>query len=154
MKSTLFGPVTRKAIEDRVLELLCLELLNEHADFLSEATMENTRAAGDAIQSIIEKWFEQVLGDDCAEYSDSFARRAMADIAFKDKAGNYYVVDVKTHREDTAFNMPNLTSVDRLARFYEDDPNYFVLLIINYSIQGAQVKVGNSSLRAHRASQV
>jgi hypothetical protein len=37
-------------------------------------------------------------------------------------------VDVKTHREETAFNMPNLTSVDRLARFYEDDANFFVML--------------------------
>jgi hypothetical protein len=137
MKSTLFVPATRNAIEDKVLKLL-----NEHADFLSEATVESPRAAGDAIQSIIEERFEQVLGDDCAEYSASFARRAMADVAFKDRDGNYYVVDVKTHREATAFNMPNLTSVDRLARFYEDDTNYFVLLIVKYSVQGTQVKVG------------
>lgn len=40
----------------------------------------------------------------------------MADIAFKDRDDFYYVVDVKTHREDTKFNMPNLTSVERLAR--------------------------------------
>ena len=41
----------------------------------------------------------------------------MADLAFKDKVSNYCVVDVKTHREGTVFNLPNLTSVDRLARF-------------------------------------
>ncbi len=45
----------------------------------------------------------------------------MADLAFQDQQGFYYVVDVKTHRTDTKFNMPNLTSVERLARFYEDD---------------------------------
>lgn len=39
----------------------------------------------------------------------------MADLAFTDKEGIYSVVDVKTHREDTRFNMPNLTSVERLA---------------------------------------
>jgi hypothetical protein len=48
---------------------------------------------------------------------------------------------VKTHRIGTHFNLPNLTSVERLARFYEDDKNYFVVLIVKYSIQGTQVKV-------------
>ena len=65
----------------------------------------------------------------------------MADLAFKDKDGFYYVVDVKTHRLGTAFNMPNLTSVERLARFYEDDSNYFVLLLIKYEIVGVKVEV-------------
>lgn len=58
----------------------------------------------------------------------------MADMAFTDVDGFYYVVDVKTHRADTKFNMPNLTSVERLARFYEDDSNYFVLLLVSYQL--------------------
>ena len=54
----------------------------------------------------------------------------MADLAFTDKEGIYSVVDVKTHREDTRFNMPNLTSVERLARFYESDANVFSLIVV------------------------
>ena len=65
----------------------------------------------------------------------------MADIAFTDKDNFYYVVDVKTHRLDTHFNMPNLTSVERLARFYEDDNNYFVVLTVAYNLVGTKVKV-------------
>ena len=60
----------------------------------------------------------------------------MADLAFKDIDGNYYIIDVKSHRVSTKFNMPNLTSVERLARFYEDNMNYFVLLIVQYDLQG------------------
>jgi len=37
--------------------------------------------------------------------------------------------------------MPNLTSVERLARFYEGDKNYFVVLNVKYSIEGTKVKV-------------
>jgi hypothetical protein len=92
-------------------------------------------------QSIIEEKFEAILGELGAEYSAKFARRAMADLAFKDKKGNYYVVDVKTHREGTAFNMPNLTSVERLARFYEDDTNFFIVLMIRYAILDTKVTV-------------
>lgn len=65
----------------------------------------------------------------------------MADLAFTDRDGFYYIVDVKTHRLETRFNMPNLTSVERLTRFYEDDANYFVVLIVKYSVKGARVRV-------------
>jgi len=65
----------------------------------------------------------------------------MADLAFTDPDGLYYIVDVKTHRLETHFNMPNLTSVERLARFYEDDKNYFVVLVVQYSIGGTKVTV-------------
>ncbi|MCL4787664.1 MAG: hypothetical protein KJ070_12855 [Verrucomicrobia bacterium] len=136
MKSPLFEPETREDIERKVRDLL-----NDQADFLSADTAESTRAAGDAIQSILEDNFAAILGDFIGEYSASFARRAMADLAFKDKANNYCVVDVKTHREGTAFNMPNLTAVDRLARFYEDDTNYFVMLMVKYAVAGTRVTV-------------
>jgi hypothetical protein len=59
----------------------------------------------------------------------------MADLAFEDTTGNYYVVDIKTHNLTTSFIMPNLTSVERLARFYGDSKNYFVLLLVSYTIQ-------------------
>ena len=89
MNSPLFEPKTRERIENKVRNVL-----NEQADFLSPDTAESTRAAGDAIQSIIEDNFAAILGDLVGEYSASFARRAMADLAFKDKPGNYCVVDV------------------------------------------------------------
>jgi len=42
---------------------------------------------------------------------------------------------------DTHFNMPNLTSVERLSRFYEDDKNYFVVLFVVYNLRGIKVVV-------------
>ncbi|MGH9684581.1 MAG: hypothetical protein ACRD4S_13340 [Candidatus Acidiferrales bacterium] len=136
MKSPILTPGARKTIERKILNVL-----NQQKDFLSVVTAGSTRATGDAIQSIIEEQFEAILGDLGGEYSAKFARRAMADLAFKDKHGNYYVVDVKTHREETVFNMPNLTSVDRLARFYEDDMNFFIVLMVRYGVTGTKVKV-------------
>jgi len=124
MKSPIFYTDAYKGIE-----LGVQELLNSHEKFLSPSTVRSTRAVGDAIESILGDSFDAILGDLCKEYSATFARRAMADLAFTDIEDFYYVVDVKTHRTDTKFNMPNLTSVQRLARFYEEDTNYFVLLI-------------------------
>ena len=67
----------------------------------------------------------------------------MADLAFKDTDGLYYIVDVKTHRAGTHFSMPNLTSVERLTRFYEDDTNFFTLLLVSYAVRGLKSEVSD-----------
>lgn len=115
------------------------EYINSSQDFLSSHTAGSPRAVGDALESLVADKFGAFLGNWCSEYSSDFARRAVADLAFTDKEGVYTVVDVKTHREDTRFNMPNLTSVERLARFYESDANVFSVLMIKYSIQDTKV---------------
>lgn len=138
MKSQIFHTKDYLILQERVRDTI-----NNSPDFLSGSTARSPRAAGDAIESIVAASFDQILGERCGEYSSSFARRAMADIAFKDRAGLYYIVDVKTHRLDTKFNMPNLTSVERLARFYEDDSNFFTVLLISYTVEGLKAKVSD-----------
>lgn len=110
-RSTLFYSNQFKQLGNNIKSFL-----NTQDDYLSGRTVNSPRAVGDAIQEIIGENFKAILGDVVKEYSSSFARRAMADFAFTDKDGFYYVVDVKTHNLDTKFNMPNLTSVERLSR--------------------------------------
>lgn len=137
MQSELFHTNQYKVIEQRIADFL-----NTRRGYLSNVTIKSTRAVGDAIQDILSEHFQTILADERTIYSTGFARRAMADLAFEDHNRCYYVVDVKTYRmNDTKFNMPNLTSVERLARFYEDDKNYFVLLLVSYEVVGAQVVV-------------
>jgi hypothetical protein len=134
MRSKLFYGDGYRRIEKEIRNLL-----NSQPDFLSARTASSTRATGDAIQEVLAENFRILLGEACKEYSADFARRAMADLAFKDTDDIYYVVDVKTHRKEEGFHMPNLTSVERLARFYEDDMNCFVVLTVSYRIAGTKV---------------
>lgn len=134
MKSQIFYTDVYKKLESKILNFL-----NSQTDFLSPHTINSPRAVGDAIQDLLADNFNKILGGLSLSYSSDFARRAMADLAFSDKDGNYYVVDVKTHRLNSSFNMPNLTSVERLARFYEDDKNYFMVLKIDYKAQGTEI---------------
>ena len=127
MKSNLFTLETRRNIEKSILAVF-----NNQPDFLSATSVSSPRAVGDAVETIIGEHFREILGENCKEFSDKFARRAMADMAFYGMNDAYYIVDIKTHNLNTQFNMPNLTSVERLARFYEDDQNYFTLLMIKY----------------------
>lgn len=135
-QSPIFSTRRYKKIETDIIDLI-----NQQPDFISVRTASSTRAVGDAIQTIISDNFRSLLDPICQDYDANFARRAMADLAFTDKDGFYYRVDVKTHRTETHFNMPNLTSVERIARFYEDDKNYFVILMVQYAIQGVKVRV-------------
>lgn len=136
MKSTFFYEA-----HNQTTAVSIKNYLNSIPDFLSAQTIQSPRTVGDAIENIIADQFDHFLGDWSQEYSANFARRAMADIAFTDKEGFYCIVDVKTHRQDTRFNMPNLTSVERLARFYEDDRNIFAILMVQYSLQNTHVEV-------------
>jgi hypothetical protein len=138
MKSKIFYTDIYQKIQIDVLNFI-----EGSPDFLSVATAKSPRAVGDAIQDLLAENFDVILGDLCSEYSTNFARRAMADLAFQDEDNFYYVVDVKTHRTDTKFNMPNLISVERLSRFYQDDNNYFVILMASYTIQEIRAVISN-----------
>lgn len=110
-----------------------LALLNRSAGEMGLSGTASPRTVGDRTQEYIaEKLLELLPAELVDEYTAEFSRRAMADLAFKDRGGNYYVVDVKTHCRSTQFNMPNLISVERLTRFYEDPSNFFCILMVGY----------------------
>jgi hypothetical protein len=119
----------------RSIEAKALAFLQAHASNTIGAAVNSPRAVGDITQELIATNFLSFVPVDAiSNYTQEFARRAMADLAFNDAEGCYYVVDVKTHRLNSSFNMPNLISVERLARFYKDATNYFVLMKVDYTV--------------------
>lgn len=124
----------------RVLENRVIDELSRIQDFQNRRITNSPRAIGDTVQEAIGELLPYCFPDGLlGDFSADFARRAMADVAFTDVDGNYYLIDVKTHNTSTQFNMPNLTSVNRLARFYEADSNYFVILLIEYSVENGHL---------------
>ena len=127
--------------DSELLETRIAKFLDTNPLTLTPQTANSTRAVGDAIQQLMSDNFAAFLPDEPITYSANFARRAMADLAFTDASDNCYLVDVKTHRVDTAFNMPNLTSVRRICQLYEDDSNFFVILMLRYTIDDTRITV-------------
>ena len=41
-------------------------------------------------------------------------------------------IDTKSHDLNSEFSMPNLISIDRLAKFYKTDTNYLLYIFIDY----------------------
>jgi hypothetical protein len=128
--SNLLSRESRRAIETKALAFL-----QANVGAYIGAAINSPRAVGDITQELIANNFQMfVPAGAISNYTQEFARRAMADLAFHDAERCYYVVDVKTHRLDSSFNMPNLTSVERLARFYQDANNFFILMKIGYTV--------------------
>ena len=126
------------------LEKNLLKELSANTVFQQRQIMNSPRAMGDAVQDIVGDLLPRCFPEGIlSEFSADFARRAMADLAFTDVENNYYLIDVKTHNTTTQFNMPNLTSVHRLSRFYEDDRNYFVILLVEYAVDNNQLRFTN-----------
>ncbi len=75
MKSPIFSQKAYVSMERDTLALL-----SSQSDFLTPNTLSSTRAAGDAIQDILARNFDSILGNLVSEYSTDFARRAMADL--------------------------------------------------------------------------
>jgi hypothetical protein len=135
MSSQLFLLGNREKLERYVVDLL-----NSH-QLMNYNTVNSPKAVGDAVQGFLKKNISRCLPKELIlKINSSFARRSMADFAFENISGNYYVVDIKTHNLDTKFNMLNLTSVERLARFYGDIKNYFALMLVSYTTKEDKLK--------------
>lgn len=133
--SSLFTLGVNLSIEERARDYL-----NAHQGEFPATALKSPRAVGDIAQVLVGDHFEEIAPMGLiSKYSGVFARRAMADLAFEDAEHFYYVVDVKTHMRSSKFNMPNLTSVERLARFYEDDKNYFIVMMLSYDVADSNV---------------
>ncbi|MCF0121821.1 MAG: hypothetical protein HUJ74_01105 [Lachnospiraceae bacterium] len=139
-------------MEEQIRKKLEANLLNklkkDGRNLVSKLSLDSTRAIGDAVQSFVEQHFSECIPTDILnEYEDDFSRRSMQDLAFSDNDGNYYAIDVKTHNTSTDFNMPNLTSVHRLAKFYRNKSNYFCILMVTYNVEDGNIEYTNCQFR-------
>lgn len=140
--SLIFDSETLSLIQNN----LCT-LLNSCQDFSNQYIVNSPRAVGDAVQELLSNKMSDCFPNGIIkDFNGKFARRSMADMAFIDMQDNYFMIDVKTHNRDTVFNMPNLTSVERISRFYEDDKNFFVILFAEYSVIDGRAVFDNVKL--------
>lgn len=91
MRSKLFTTENNTFVETSVLDLI-----NNTQNIVGPGSLGSPRAVGDAIQGLLEIKFPELLPEGILKtYTADFERRSMADFAFEDVDGFYYVVDNK-----------------------------------------------------------
>lgn len=121
------------------------QLTHKVPDFLTTATARSTRAAGDAIERIVSSLLPGLLEDVTGQWVEDLSRRAMADARVRTLSGATYDIDIKTHRIGTTFSRSNIISVRRLAGFYEDPKNVFLVILVSYSVVGNAVTFASTT---------
>src|SRR6266700_1455890 len=102
-KSQLFYSNKYKEIEERITDLL-----NRQSDVFNQYSINNPRSVGGAIEKLLVDKFSEIIDSSLYNYKITDAsRKSLGDFEFSDQDGFRYIVDVKTHRLDTTFNMPN-----------------------------------------------
>jgi hypothetical protein len=118
------------------LEKLLLRFVNQKFSGLCLLNFDNESRLESYIFDLIEDSFESLVSDESLIFQTKFTRRGMADLAFSDKDGVNYIIDVKTHNLGTDFSMPNLTANRGLVKLYETESeipeNYFMVLVFSY----------------------
>lgn len=91
---------------------------------------------GDTIQNYLgDKCFPELLKKySVTDVVNHTGGKDFPDITFT-HGGIEYVIDVKTQRENTKFNMPNITSLERIKKFYTNKKRVFLVLIVRYSVK-------------------
>ncbi len=125
-------------------EQAVLTLLQKNGQNIVQGrSLQSPRSVGDAVQMFLSErdGLRQCIPVSALKaFENGFERRSMEDMAFYDNENRYYAVDCKTHNLSTAFNMPNLISVRRIANFYKNESNFFCILIVEYSIKNNSIK--------------
>ena len=96
---------------------------------------------GDTIQNYLgDKCFPELLKKySVTDVVNHTGGKDFPDITFT-HGGIEYVIDVKTQRENTKFNMPNITSLERIKKFYTNKKRVFLVLIVRYSVKNDMVE--------------
>lgn len=125
MKSKIFYTEEYKDIENKIRQFLNAQ----KRDYLGIASNTSVRTAGDKIPIVINKDISNIIG---IPIEKSNSRNSMYNFLFADKDKYKYYVNILTHRIETQFNMPNITSVGRLIELYKYYKNYFIILLVSY----------------------
>lgn len=109
-----------------------VNLLNRESDkILPKQSIKTVRIIADTVETYLTtKGLEMILGEKVIQPK---SRKSMEDCAVIINENTYYI-DIKTHNMETAFNMPNLTSLKGLNKFYKDSNNVLCIMNISYYI--------------------
>jgi hypothetical protein len=125
---------TLKKIAQATLKVLCA------ATF---AGSRNQRAIAEAIADTVADNWASICSGLAQNPCSGYPPRHMADVSCVLNGKDCWI-DIKTRNVEKGFNMPNITAVKRLDRFYAVPSNCFLILMVEYLLDAR----GNVAIQA------
>lgn len=145
----ILNPETKNFFESAMFQTL---QTNKTGIFSNEGRCNEPRVVAENVKMICRQEFNNCLpaGTISLNLSDDLSRHSMGDINVTDCDGCNYYIDIITHNLDTNFNMPNITSISRLSKYYSvnNPSSFFLILMIEYNINALGINFQSVQLFA------
>jgi hypothetical protein len=128
---------------------MVIELVKKGLETLKDTKIDvsniQQRGIGDKIEDIVCEFITKLNTTEMVVESAT-SRRSMEDIQILN-SGCVYKFDTKSHNVDSDFSMPNLVSIDRLKRFYNNDRNFLCYIFVDYKVDLDVATIVNIDVR-------
>ena len=99
------------------------------------------RGIADIIEVIVSDIILNLKHQSIKESYEAKSKRSIEDVGLVTKDYDDVKIDIKTHDTESELSMPNLISISRLKKFYENDRNLLVYVFVKYINHGNNVQV-------------
>lgn len=99
------------------------------------------RGIADIIEQDVSKIILNLKSRIIKESYEAKSKRSIEDVGLITNDYDDVKIDIKTHDTESELSMPNLISIARLKKFYENDRNLLVYVFVKYINHGNNVQV-------------
>jgi hypothetical protein len=99
------------------------------------------RGIADIIEQDVSKIILNLKSRIIKESYEAKSKRSIEDVGLITNDYDDVKIDIKTHDTESELSMPNLISIARLKKFYENDKNLLVYVFVKYINHGNNVQV-------------
>tara|TARA_B100000214_G_scaffold306617_1_gene237693 strand:- start:577 stop:1179 length:603 start_codon:yes stop_codon:yes gene_type:complete len=99
------------------------------------------RGVADIIEQDVSRIILNLKSQIIKESYEAKSKRSIEDVGLVTKDYDDVKIDIKTHDTESELSMPNLISISRLKKFYENDRNLLLYVFVKYINHGNNVQV-------------
>ena len=99
------------------------------------------RGIADIIEQDVSKIILDIKSNIIKESYEAKSKRSIEDVGLITNDYDDVKIDIKTHDTESELSMPNLISIARLKKFYENDKNLLVYVFVKYINHGNNVQI-------------
>lgn len=116
------------------------ELITENLQDFDLVDGGQQRTIGDLVEKKVIEIILQNQNPIINEVKLSTGKKSMEDVSVVSD-GVTYMLDPKSHNVDSEFSMPNLSSISRIKKLFDNDKKEMMYVFVDYKIDGQVVRI-------------
>jgi len=106
------------------------------------------RGIADIIEVKVSNIILKLKHQSIKESYEAKSKRSIEDVGLVTNDYDDVKIDIKTHDSESELSMPNLISISRLKKFYENDRNLLLYVFVKYINYGDLIQILHAQVRA------